>query len=179
MKAFVITDIHSYYGLMMQALKRVGFDVNNPEHIIINCGDLLDRGPKSIECLRFMNDMHKQGKAYLIKGNHEQLLEELLDHVRKPMSHDFSNGTIKTIKQLYKGIYGENVKLSELNKAIDELSDSKDLRYYLNNLKYYYKFKDYIFTHGWLPIKEDKINMNFETSEEGWDKAMWYNGMKM
>ena len=175
MKAFVITDIHSYYGLMTQALKRVGFEEDNPEHIIINCGDSLDRGPKSYECLTFLNKMHQQGRAYLVKGNHEELLEQLLQGKRSIGSHDFSNGTVKTIRQLYKSIYGERVKLKDLPDAVNKLNDSKTLSYYLSNLNYYYEFKDYIFVHGWVPYRAGKADLSYT---EGWQRAIWENGMQ-
>ena len=175
MRAFVITDIHSYYGLMMQALKRAGFEEDNPEHIVINCGDSLDRGPKSYECLMFMNKMHRQGRAYLVKGNHEELLIELLQGKRRLSNHDFSNGTVKTIKQLYKAIYGTNIKLKDLPEALNKLANCEELNYYLNNLNYYYDFKDYIFVHGWVPHKTSKVDLNYK---EGWQRAIWSNGMK-
>lgn len=175
MKAFVITDIHSYYGLMTQALKRVGFEEDNPEHIIISGGDNFDRGNRSYECLTFLNKMHQQGRAYLVKGNHEELLEQLLQSKRNVGAHDFSNGTVKTIKQLYKSIYGTKVQLKDLPKALSKLSQNEELNYYLSNLKYYYEFKDYIFVHGWVPHKESIVDLNYA---EGWHRAIWSNGMK-
>ena len=56
-KYFCSSDIHSFYTEWMLALKSKGFDANNPDHKIIVCGDLLDRGHESIECINFMKNM--------------------------------------------------------------------------------------------------------------------------
>lgn len=58
-KYFVVTDVHGFYDEMTSALNEKGFDINNPEHIIISCGDLLDRGPKPKECIDFMMNLYK------------------------------------------------------------------------------------------------------------------------
>lgn len=73
MKYFVISDIHSFCDEMITALKSAGFEENNPEHTLISCGDLLDRGDKSIETLRYINALPRK---ILIRGNHEDLLED-------------------------------------------------------------------------------------------------------
>ena len=54
---FVVADVHSFYDEMMAALTNEGFDVNNPDHIVINCGDMMDRGPKSREMLDFFYNL--------------------------------------------------------------------------------------------------------------------------
>lgn len=40
MKLFVVSDVHSYFTEMKQALDKAGFDQNNPEHLFIGCGGL-------------------------------------------------------------------------------------------------------------------------------------------
>ena len=46
-KFFVIADVHSFYTEMKRALDVAGFEINNPDHILISCGDALDRGSQS------------------------------------------------------------------------------------------------------------------------------------
>lgn len=40
-KLFCMADIHSFYELARDKLDEVGFDINNPNHIFVHCGDLL------------------------------------------------------------------------------------------------------------------------------------------
>lgn len=43
MKFFAISDMHSFYDPMIDALDQAGFEKNNPEHTLIVCGDAFDR----------------------------------------------------------------------------------------------------------------------------------------
>ena len=74
---FVCADVHSYFDELIIALNKAGFDINNKEHIFVSCGDLLDRGNNSIECLDFVNNL-PQDRKILIRGNHEDLLEDII-----------------------------------------------------------------------------------------------------
>lgn len=54
MKYFVSGDIHGFYDEWQSALKEKGFDISNPEHKIILCGDLFDRGSQPKEIIEFV-----------------------------------------------------------------------------------------------------------------------------
>ena len=49
MKYFVVSDVHSFYDAMMNALNKQGFDPENKEHKLIACGDLFDRGDDTVK----------------------------------------------------------------------------------------------------------------------------------
>ena len=49
MKYFVSSDIHGFFDKWQSALKDKGFDLESPEHKIILCGDLFDRGSQPIK----------------------------------------------------------------------------------------------------------------------------------
>lgn len=63
---YVVGDIHGMYDLLMQKLKEINFDFNVDR--LFACGDLVDRGPKSIEMVGLI------GKPWFhaVRGNHEQ-----------------------------------------------------------------------------------------------------------
>ena len=77
---FCISDVHSYYDAMMEALNSKGFDINNDEHILVVCGDLLDRGPDGISCVNFVSNLIWQKKkggsqnAHHFAKEHEYIL---------------------------------------------------------------------------------------------------------
>ena len=77
-KYFCFGDVHSFYTELKSSLETAGYDKSNKDHIIVSCGDLLDRGNESIECLNFVNSLPKSRKI-LIRGNHEDLLEECIN----------------------------------------------------------------------------------------------------
>lgn len=185
-KCFVITDIHGFYKLMMKALKKAGFDENNPDHIILSNGDLVDRGADARKCLQFINKMYDQGRAILIRGNHEVLLEELLNG-RPVGAHDYHNGTIDTIRQLYtgKGYARSRINNGHLREVIDNVKTDSDLQTYLSHLQWYYENDEYVFVHGWLPLQKmnnieshRSVDTNLkEVTESEWKRAVWDNGM--
>ena len=98
MKYFIFSDVHGFYDELMLAIDRAGFDKDNPEHIIVSLGDLLDRGTKPLQCLRFVNSLPSD-RRILIRGNHEDLMEEVIAR-RESNQHDWHNGTIQTALDL-------------------------------------------------------------------------------
>lgn len=69
---YVVSDIHGELDLFKNMLKKINF--NRDDRLII-LGDVLDRGPKSIESLLFIME-HENMEMVL--GNHEQMF---LDYV--------------------------------------------------------------------------------------------------
>ena len=138
MTAFVCSDIHSFYDEWMGALNTQGFNIKNDNHILVVLGDLLDRGPKSQECLDFVNNLPENRKI-LIKGNHEDLIERVIARGGFYM-HDFHNGTVKTISDLTGVEYGECV-YNPL-QVINELSKNESLYKYLNSCVDYFENKN-------------------------------------
>lgn len=81
MKYFVSSDIHGFFDEWQNALKEKGFDLNNPEHKIILCGDLFDRGSQPKEIIDFV--LKHKVKVILIRGNHEDLMEQMIERNSK------------------------------------------------------------------------------------------------
>lgn len=65
-RIFVAGDLHGAYDKLMHALKNVNF--SETDDLLILCGDLIDRGPKSLECLSLITEPWVE---YVV-GNHEQ-----------------------------------------------------------------------------------------------------------
>ena len=187
MKYFVTADVHSYYTLLKQALDKAGFDINNPEHIFVHCGDLLDRGDESLDVLKFVNGIPDNRKI-LIRGNHEDLLGDCISR-REFYQHDLHNGTVKTIMQLC-GRDPSDIFITEYHDCFDIIKENKELIRYIACLKDYAEVGDYIFVHGWIPCKRDDANIyhtrgvhyvfdaEWRTKDRTyWHSARWINGM--
>lgn len=78
MKYYVVADVHSYYQELETALKEKGFFEDTKPHKLIVCGDLFDRGRESVKVQDFICDLMAKKQVILIKGNHEDMLEELV-----------------------------------------------------------------------------------------------------
>ena len=52
-----ITNLINLYSVFYKTDNPKKFDIDNDEHLLISLGDLLDRGPKPLECLNFINSI--------------------------------------------------------------------------------------------------------------------------
>lgn len=172
-KFFVTSDIHSFYTELIDALNQAGFDENNEEHWLIVCGDCFDRGPDSAKVLKYLQNLPRK---VLVKGNHEQLLVDCCER-GWPMSHDVSNGTMRTISHLGYGDELEDMCKYTLIK----------IRPFLDGMVNYFETKNYIFVHSWIPTihkyewpEHHTYSFEFDpnwrqASQTEWNNAMWGN----
>lgn len=190
-KVFVVSDIHSFHSIFYSELIKNGFDINNKDHILIVCGDPFDRGDESRELLDFLLSIPK-GQLILVRGNHDDLMLDLLKHLKNKTNFDmahWSNGTLKTVEHLtginkydlLYGIYDYNIHIKKkLNNYFKLMKQSVD----------YYELGNYIFVHGWVPfVYEDRFPeegigaycvpvINLKASKDMWESARWKNGME-
>lgn len=176
-KFFVSSDIHSAYTPWMTALTDAGFDINNPEHKIIICGDLFDRLDETVECFEFVKSLGD--RAIYVKGNHESMLFDCMDEIRRgrlPGSHHFHNGTIKTICQFC----GESEWIMYDPTWRDKICDIMQpvLDWINEKCVNYAEVGDYVFVHGWIPCY-DGLDDFRDATEDDWERARWDNGMQM
>ena len=182
MKIFAVSDIHSYFTQLKLALDEKGFEANNPEHLLVVCGDVFDRGPGSTAVYEFLNNLTN---AVLVKGNHEDLMEEVWER-GYCQAHDQSNGTFRTIVDMF-----SEAANNETHEAI-KLSEQK-LRPFFDKMVNYFETKNYIFVHGWIPCdaygSPDKpwYQRNRlltyrpdwrDCNDVEWMSARWVNGIK-
>jgi len=64
---FIVGDLHGCYNRLMTQLEELEFD--RQQDLLISVGDLIDRGPQSLECLELIME-----KWFVcVRGNHEQM----------------------------------------------------------------------------------------------------------
>ena len=177
MKLFCCSDLHSFFTPFKKALDEKGFEANNPEHLLLILGDVFDRGSESAEMLEYLNNL---SNVVLIRGNHEDLLEEVWNR-GYCLPHDKSNGTARTIQDIF-------FKNTDIEPYEPIKVSEKVLRPFLDKMVNYFETKNYIFVHGWIPMKHDITKLYAEYNEptlfnenwrEGdWESARWFNGIK-
>ena len=172
MKYFVSADIHGFYTEWINALNEAGFDINNPNHKIIVCGDLFDRGREPKKIIDFI--LSNKEKFILIRGNHEDLLEEMVNR-NEAYGYDIVNGTTNTIIDLF-----PEWMISRFD--LDNIFKETKLNEIFDMLKDYYETEHYIFVHSWIPIIENCYYFDDDwrsAREERWKKARWVNPVTM
>ena len=173
MKLFVCSDLHSYFTPFKKALDEKGFEPDNKDHLLIVCGDVFDRGEESFEMLKYLRSLTN---VVLIKGNHEDLLEEVW-YRGFYLGHDYSNGTVKTITDIF-------AKHSDLEPYEPIEVSEKVLKPFFDKMINYFETKNYIFVHGWIPCEEQAGNRKYiyrsnwrDSTEVEWASARWLNGI--
>lgn len=148
MRYYFISDVHSYYDKMIDALTAAGFDEN--ADTLVSVGDMFDRGEDAQKCLDYILALPNK---IILWGNHELQLRKILTS-GEWNRYDVSNGTIDTISQLsgttstYDGI----IKLNGLGTSKDKFTENTGkLANYFSQCMYALEFSDLIVTHGWLP----------------------------
>ena len=182
MQLFCVSDVHSYLGPLKQALDEAGFDEKNPEHYLVSLGDLFDRGPDSEELLHYIMSLERK---ILIKGNHDLLLEDLC--MREfPYSHDFSNGTTRTVNSI--GGAGEGYPFDKCCKNTWNRTAT-----YRDCLVNYWETAHYIMVHSFIPLKcldglpkhyiknrQFEYNPDWRNADKNsWEQAMWGNPFEL
>ena len=101
MRYYVTSDTHGFYDELISQLKSAGYFDDTDPHKLIILGDLMDRGNQAKELQDFVIDLIEKDAVVLVRGNHEDLYEELatVDH-GLPLGHHISNGTYDTALQL-------------------------------------------------------------------------------
>ena len=162
-KLFVVSDIHGHCTLLKEALSKAGFDNDNPEHLLICCGDYFDRGRENLDVLKFFERLkHK----VLLRGNHEDLLLKLLQ-TGKVLPHNYINGTMQTLTDFF-GKYSINpvddtIDFSGKTRTVDRVCD------FIDETINYYETENYVFVHGWIP---DGVDVN-NALDTDWEQARW------
>lgn len=182
MRYYVVADVHGFYSCLQTALREQGFFDDHEPHRLIVLGDLMDRGREAVQTQSFILDLMKKDEAILIRGNHEDLYEELVtEDEGKAYSYHVSNGTYGTVLQLT-----EYDPAMAAVRRFDFAEAGRNTPYYkelMPAMLDFYETQHYIFVHGWIPCAEERggrlsyIANWRDADPAAWRKARWHNGM--
>ena len=160
-KLFIVSDIHGHYSFLTEALSLAGFETDSEDHVFVSCGDLFDRGSENVPVYDFVRSLERK---ILIKGNHEDMLREILCN-GKISARDVCNGTDITVSQFF----GEDS--IDTNGCFDTVKNAEKIRElvtFIDSMQDYFECGGYVFTHGWLPIT---FSGRYPTVSESWRDA--------
>lgn len=181
MKYYVTADTHGYFSVLRRALELAGYFTDNAPHKLVILGDLFDRGSEAKEMQEFVLEQMAKDSIILIKGNHEDLFQELVGKdLGLPYSHHVHNGTYDTALQLT-GFDGGSAQTQNYLFA----SAARKTPYYTDiipSMLDFFETEHFIFTHGWIPCFPEKNGYSYieswrDADEQMWKSARWLNGM--
>lgn len=93
-----IGDIHGCFDEFLEILAKLGYQQNDEEYFvhpegrkILSLGDVLSRGPRSLETLQFFQKHVSAGLAYMIDSNHGWKIARWLDGKNVKLAHGDEN----------------------------------------------------------------------------------------
>lgn len=191
MRYYIIADPHAHYTIMRKALADAGYDEDAGDKKLVICGDLLDRGKETVEMQDYIYKLLMEDAVILIRGNHEDLLEDLVDNLDSyaqigvHYTHHAANRTLKTLCDLAQCSVGKIE--AEPYQIRGRMRQTPMLKVIMPAMVDYYETPHYVFVHGWIPCKDlapagrphDWVydpDWRHATLTP-WEQARWINGM--
>jgi serine/threonine protein phosphatase 1 len=177
-KLFVVSDVHGHCGILKKALQNAGFENENPNHLLVCCGDYFDRGVENAQVLEFFENINRK---VLLRGNHEDLLLKVLQ-TGKMQPHNYINGTRQTLKSFF-----ENYSINEADDTVDFGGKAETIERvcrFIESTLNYFETENYLFVHGWLPENAKTLEQIRNATDDEWvaaRKVLWtnkYNGIR-
>ena len=145
---FAVSDVHGHYTQLKEALDRAGYCPDNPNHLLVCCGDYFDRGSENLRVLKYFDYLERK---VLLRGNHEDMLLKLF-RTGQLAPHHYTNGTLASVLEFF-GRYSVDglgrIDFSGRTRMLDRITD------FILETGDYFETEHYIFTHGWLPTMPD------------------------
>ena len=142
-RIMAVGDVHGQYEKLKKLMRRIKFDP--AQDILIFLGDLIDRGPESLQCFDYamhLQKQHPESVVYLM-GNHEREMLDYFDALAKAKDELDVRLLTRTSQWL---AYGGDKTLPQLQKlGTKALQNRLD---YARNLPLYYRVGEYFFCHA-------------------------------
>ncbi|MDE0481080.1 MAG: polynucleotide kinase-phosphatase [Candidatus Poribacteria bacterium] len=106
----IIGDVHGCFDELVELLKKLGYEISNQQdggtivkhpqdRKVVFVGDYVDRGPKVVEVLRLVMEMHKTGMAICVPGNHDTKLARALRGKNVNSTHGLAESLVQLEKE--------------------------------------------------------------------------------
>lgn len=167
-RIFVISDLHGHYDLFMKLLEKISFSAVDCLYII---GDVCDRGTDGLKILFYIQE-HEN--IILIKGNHEQMMQDVLYQNLESDDFDYSQNVVKMWL-----VNGGDTTINNINDYLQkDTMEYKDyciirreflrrVYEYLKNLPLYIEIsvnnQDYILVHAGIDVSKPMDKQKLKT----------------
>lgn len=147
-KVFVVGDVHGQITMLDDLLQYW----KPEEEQLIFLGDLADRGENSKATFERARELMEQHDAIVVKGNHDEMLENFLEHPVQYVDLYYRNGGESTVNSLLNRVTKRG---DFLNNVAAIKSEYPWLLPLLKSLPLYYEWADYLFVHAGVDMSLD------------------------
>lgn len=151
-RAFAVSDVHGCPDYFQGLLEKIQF---SPEDILILLGDLVEKGPRSLDTLRSIMDLCKTHTVYVLRGNCDHLLFDDLPNewVFHYLSSWHGNHLMTELAALLEYKITSPGDLDGLRTAIRRHFPAESA--FLDALPVILETDEYLFVHGGVPREHD------------------------
>lgn len=163
-RILVTSDIHGHLSYFKKLLRKASF---SDEDLLIIVGDILEKGPESLNTLRYIMKLCKQGNVIPLIGNVDAYRVKLIYELSEENVYSFYN-YIMNLRQWAGSSFYEELAAEcgyAINKAEDILQAKNDVIAHFENefrflttLPTVIETQNYIFVHGGLREKQISDN---------------------
>ncbi len=181
---YVISDIHGQFDALMEMMCKIEFSDEDELYII---GDVIDRGPKSIDCIRWIM---RQDNVLTLLGNHELILYDTYIHdapavyhslveIKESLSESEQKDILRWIEDMpecklitVNGIkyYLNHTQVASEEYFKQELTDRMFPDYSIYKGYFNLVVKDIVCIHGHMPTIQIR-----RWNNQGSDSSIWKN----
>ncbi len=152
MSTYAIGDLQGCYAELQDLLNKINFDESKDKLWFV--GDLVNRGPDSLKCLRYVKSLEKKAKTVL--GNHDLHLLAIANKVRQPhrndtfdeiLNADDANDLLDWIRHLPLLVHDKDLNFTMIHAGLPpqwSLKKAKELAKETESLLQSDKFTDFI-----------------------------------
>jgi predicted phosphodiesterase len=174
-KYFILSDIHAQYDMLIEALDKAAFDINNIEHIIIVAGDILDRGKFGDKTIRYIETLIEKNRVIGVLGNHDIFLINILDDVyklKKVIWNIKKNGFIETLQLGFKeDIRDKKITKSFINRfKVEFVNKYPVFVEWIKKNPLYIEYNNHVIVHGFINFDLE----DWRNTDEHY--AVWHRG---
>lgn len=194
MKYYAVSDVHGFYGELERTLREKGFFSDTEPHLLVLCGDALDRGKEATATVSLLETLRARGELVFVLGNHEDLFVDCLEEIShggvydiaSGLSHHYRNGTWETLLRL--AAMNANDAVRYPGELVRRVMRSPFYRELLSVGVDYFETAHYVFCHGYIPTHafgyRPSVRYRYDpdwraASVEDWRRARWLNGMEL
>lgn len=148
-RVFAVSDVHGNLDYLKGLLNKISF---SRDDILILLGDLIEKGPRSIETLQYIIQLCKTHTVYVLRGNCDRLLfdENLSDEWLYRYRHSWGGNMIMNEFSARLGIPISRVADVAAVRTAAKAAFPEEVSF-LMELPVILESEHYIFVHGGIP----------------------------
>lgn len=152
-RILIVSDIHGNLDLFKKLLKKANYD--EKEDYLFILGDFVEKGPNSLDTLRYVMQLNESKNCYVLAGNCEIIFQNIY---QRNNEDDFDYFRWNGYTLLHEMCKESKINLDSnitLKETLDILKNDFSKEYnFLKSLPTVIETDDYVFTHAGIPNNE-------------------------